>query len=171
MATPDHHHPSAFHGAAYRQCHPDHTDFRATVRASLGHPFRFNPPGEFGVLYVALDRHTARAELQRQAQRLGVPLSSMAPRLMLHLEVRLSRVLDLTDARVREAWGLSPDDLASNDYARCQQTARAARKHGFEAIRYPSATGDGENLAIFYDSIDRESWVRIEHREILPLVD
>src|SRR3954470_12879109 len=99
-----------YRGAAFRQCHPDHTDFGATLRASLHHPFRFNPPQEFGVLYVALNERTALAELARQAGRLGIPVSRLAPRLMLRLEVRLGRVLDLTDADIREAWGVSISD-------------------------------------------------------------
>jgi hypothetical protein len=32
--------PDQYRGAAFRQCHPDHTDFGATLRASLHHPFR-----------------------------------------------------------------------------------------------------------------------------------
>jgi RES domain-containing protein len=88
---------------------------------------------------------------------------------MLHLEVSLGRVLDLTDEGVREAWGLSISDLASDDYTRCQAVARAARRDGYEAVRYPSATGEGENLAIFMDRLEKESSVRITQRQILPL--
>jgi RES domain-containing protein len=158
-----------YRGIAFRQCHPDHTDLGATLRASLHHPFRFNPPEEFGVLYVALTERTAVAELERQAERIGIPVARLAPRLMLHLEVSLGRVLDLTDHGVREAWGLSISDLASDDYARCQAIARAARRDGFEAVRYPSATGEGENLAIFMDRLEKGSSVRITQRQILPL--
>jgi RES domain-containing protein len=156
-------------GAAFRQCHPDHTDFGATLRASLHHPFRFNPPGEFGVLYVALNERTALAELERQADRLGISITRLAPRLMLHLEVSLGRVLDLTDEAVRETRGISLADLASDDYARCQAVARAARRDGYEAIRYPSATGQGENLAIFMDRLESGSSLRVVERRILPL--
>lgn len=158
-----------YRGIAFRQCHPDHTDFGATLQASLHHPFRFNPPREFGVLYVALNERTALAELERQAARLGIPVSRLAPRLMLQLEVSLGRVLDLTELGIREAWGLSLSDLASDDYTRCQSVARAARRDGFEAIRYPSATGEGENLAIFMDRLAKESSVQITQRKILPL--
>jgi RES domain-containing protein len=161
--------PQGYVGAAFRQCHPDHTDFAATVRASLHREFRFNPAGEFGVLYVALSPSTARAELERQASRLGVPLSRMAPRLMLHLDVALERVLDLADAQVRAGWSLSLDELSSDDYTRCHEIAREARAAGYEAIRYPSATGEGENLAIFFDRLSPASRVRIAHHEILPL--
>ncbi len=88
---------------------------------------------------------------------------------MLHLEVSLGRVLDLGDEAVREAWGISPADLASDDYERCQAVARDARRAGYEAIRYPSATGEGENLAVFMDRMKGGSSVRITERQILPL--
>jgi len=158
-----------YRGAAFRQCHPDHTDFGATLQAGLTHPFRFNPPRQFGVLYVALNERTALAELERQAHRSGIPISRLAPRLMLHLDVSLARVLDLTDPAVRDTWGISLADLASDDYTRCQTVARQARRDGYEAVRYPSATGDGENLAIFMDRMDAGSFVRIVQRQILPL--
>ena len=160
-----------YRGSAYRQCHPDHTDLAATVRASLSHPFRFNPPGEFGVLYVALSPATARAELERQAQRLGIRVSRLAPRVMLTLAVRLQRVLDLTDARVREEHRISADQLRSDDYSACQRLARDARLAGYDAILYSSATGAGANLAIFLDALNPDSIVEVSEIEILPLVD
>jgi RES domain-containing protein len=111
-----------------------------TVRASAAYPSRFTPPGgRFGVLYVALAPDTAAAELRRRAEQLGVPVAALAPRAMLTLAVRLRRVLDLTDPGVREAWGLTAEDLAGDAYARCQEAAVAARADGYEAIRYPSA--------------------------------
>ena len=36
---------------------------------------------------------------------------------------------------------------------------------GFEAIRYPSVTGAGENLAIFADRLSPSSCVRIVNEE------
>lgn len=160
-----------FRVKAYRQCHPDHTDFSATIRASERYAFRFNPEGEFGVLYVALAPETARGELERQAQRLGIPVARLAPRLMLHIRVSLTRVLDLTDAATRRSHGLTLKNLSSDDYTPCQAVAREARQSGYEAILYPSATGAGKNLAIFYDGIDSSSSVQIVGHEILPLAD
>jgi hypothetical protein len=90
---------------------------------------------------------------------------------MLHLRVDLASVLDLTNLATRQARGLTLGDLVSDDYAKCQKVARDARREGYEAIRYPSATGAGENLAIFYDQIGPQSRVEITGREILPLVD
>jgi RES domain-containing protein len=156
-------------GPAYRQCHPDHTDLEETLRASRLFPFRFNPASEFGVLYVALERGTAVAELLRRAQLSMARVQAYAPRVMLTLDVRLGKVLDLADPVTRREWDITLEDLASDDYGRCQEVARVARREGYEAIRYPSATGGGENLAIFYDRRRTGSHVVEKLREELPL--
>lgn len=158
-------------GPAYRQCHPDHTDLDETLRASQLFPFRFNPSHEFGVLYVALEQATAIAELLRRAQLSGTQVQTYAPRVMLTLGVRLGKVLDLTDPEVCREWDVTRQDLASDDYARCQEVARVARREGYEAIRYLSATGNGENLAIFYDRRHAGSSVVEKSREELLLED
>jgi RES domain-containing protein len=76
-----------------------------------------------------------------------VPVAALAPRALLTLAVRLRRVLDLTDPAARAAWGLTPEALAGDDYARCQEVALAARADGYEAIRYPSAAVAREAVA------------------------
>ena len=174
-----------FAGLAFRQCHPEHASVAETVRASAAFPSRFTPPGgRFGALYVALAPETAMAELRRRAAQLGVPLGALAPRAMLTLAVRLRRVLDLTDPTVRAAWGLTADDLAADDYGRCQEVATAAREDGYEAIRYPSAAvalelrmgpeaeardAAADNLVIFADRLHPGSDVRVVRSELLPL--
>jgi RES domain-containing protein len=157
-----------------------------TVRASAALPSRFTPPGgRFGALYVALAPETATAELRRRAAQLGVALGALAPRAMLTLAVRLRRVLDLSDPTVRAAWGLAAEDLAADDYARCQEVAVAAREDGYEAIRYPSAAvaleqrtpretaasdvAVADNLVIFADRLHPGSDVRVVRSELLPL--
>jgi RES domain-containing protein len=171
---------ASYVGLAFRQCHPDHASIAETLRVGAAFPSRFTPSGgRFGVLYVALAPETATAELRRRAGQLGVPLTALAPRTMLTLAVRLRRVLDLTDAAVRAAWGLTADDLASDDYARCQEVALAARADGYEAIRYPSAAINDEqargeppvNLAIFADRLHPGSEVRVVRSESLSLDD
>jgi RES domain-containing protein len=158
-------------GLGYRQCHPAHTDLNETLRASQLFSFRFNPPAEFGVLYVALEEPTAVAELVRRARRSGIPVRSFAPRVMLTLDLRLGKVLDLTDPGVRRAWDITTEDLASDDYGHCQEVARVARRDDYEAIRYPSATDEGDNLAIFYDRCRAASSVVEMHRDELRLED
>lgn len=115
---------------------------------------RFHPQGEFGAIYVACEEATALAELDHRAARLGIERSAMLPRLMLTLHLRLQRILDLSDADTRAAWGA---DLAGitreDDYVRCHEIARIARRDGYEAIRFPAVGGAGENYAIFFDQL------------------
>ena len=137
--------------------------------ASLGTGGRFNPPGEFGVLYVSLDPETPFRELRRQAAKAGLEVVDLLPRTLFAAEARLERVLDLacagtglpTDYRIAE------QSLRSDDWTACQDVARRSRHAGYEAIRFPSATGSGENLAIFLDRLGPGSYIRILHEQEL----
>ena len=158
-----------FRGVVYRATHPDYVDLDRTVEVSRRYPGRFNPPGT-GAVYVALDRATAVAELKRRAEKLGRPLTSFAPRALLTLEVALHQALDLTDATVRAEWDITLDDLRTDfEYARCHEIAEVARRDGHEAIRFPSATGAGVNLAVFYDQLHTGSYVVVRASEVLDL--
>lgn len=155
---------------AYRQCHPAHAEVSdATLRASAREGGRFNPQHEFGALYVSLSRETAVHELRRRARRLAVDVADLLPRTMLRLRLDLERVLDLTDPNVATAWGLSAALFQADDLASCQEVARAARRAGYEAIRFPAASGTGENVAIFLDRLHAGSTVVVESAEELQL--
>ena len=121
-------------------------------------------------MYVALSRPVALEELKRRAAKVGRPVTSFAPRVLFVLNVYLERVLDLTQARVRTDWDITLEDLRTDDvYDRCQEVALVARHEGYEAIRFPSATGHGENLAIFYDRIRVASYVLLVTEEPVDL--
>jgi RES domain-containing protein len=149
----------------FRHCQEDHANLRATLEASSGAPGRFHVLREFGAVYVATDRETTLAELDHRARRAGLSREDLLPRLLLTLELAARRILDLTDEAVRKAWGLTLDDLAGDEYARCQEVARAARDDGYEAIRFPSARGAGQNYAVFLDRLAPGSHLREVDRE------
>jgi RES domain-containing protein len=137
--------------------------------ASLGTGGRFNPAGEFGALYVSLDPDTPLRELRRQASKAGLDVLAFLPRTLFAMETRLQRVLNLTCPEVVAEYGLTDALLAADDWRVCQDAARRARQAGYEAVRFPSATGSGENLAIFLDRLLDGSFVRIlREREIRP---
>lgn len=150
-----------FHGTVYRQCAPGHTDL-ATTLAQNRHGGRFNPPGEFGAIYVAVERDTALHELARQAALLGFAVDELLPRTMLRLRLHVRRVLDLTDETVCNAWGLPGTDMSQLLHDDCWEIARAARRSGYEAIRFCSATGSGVCLAVFMDRFSPGSSLDVE---------
>ena len=108
-----------FHGIVYRQCAPEHTDLAATLAQNHRHGGRFNPPGEFGAIYVAVELATALRELTRQAASLGFAVDELLPRTMLRLRLHLRRILDLTDEVVSHAWGLVGTDMSRISHDEC----------------------------------------------------
>lgn len=128
-------------------------DYRRQVlslEGSLRFGGRYNPPFEFGALYLGLSRETCWAELARKHEG---PLRRAAFHLAT-LTVRLQRVLDLTDPTVCRQLGIDPAMLVQPaDYTLTRSIARAARENGFEAILAPSAAGTGPILSIFTDRL------------------
>jgi RES domain-containing protein len=159
---------TTFRGVAYRVTHPDYEDLERTMEVGREHPGRFNPLGT-GAIYVSLERETAVAELRRRAALLALPPAALAPRAVFTLEIVLRQVLDLTDESVRAEWDVTLADLRSDDHARCHEVATVARRDGFAAIRFPSATGRGENLAVFHDQRHTGSYVELRRKEELDL--
>lgn len=149
----------------FRHCQEDHSNLRATLEASRDVAGRFHIQREFGFIYVVADRETALAELDYKARAAGLSRQELLPRLLLSLDLVVRRLLDLTDGDVRKAWGLTSGDISSSDCTRCQEVARAARDHGYEAIRFPSARGAGENYAVFLDRLAPGSRLREDSRE------
>ncbi|MCU0634751.1 MAG: RES family NAD+ phosphorylase [Gemmatimonadaceae bacterium] len=131
-------------------------DFAAYLVATLQHNQRaggrFNPPGEFGALYMASDEVTAWAELHARFVREGLP--GLPSRMgMLRVLLQAGRYVDLTQAEKREAWHISRDALLAADPTAVEQNdcwlvARAIRALA-DFLRAPSARADGTNLPLF----------------------
>lgn len=154
----------------YRHCSPDHEDIGAgTLAASQRAGGRFNPPGEFGALYLACESATAVAELRRRAEGLGIEPGDLLPRTLLTVDAKFRQVLDLTEPAVRREWGLEGEVLSADDLSACQEVGSAARRAGYEAIRFPSATGSGTNLAVFLDRLHPGSEIEVVDSRSLDL--
>lgn len=77
-------------------------------------------------------------------------------------------VLDLTDPATRRDWGATIEELTDlDDYSRCHEMARLARRAGYEAIRYPSAVDGESNYAVFLDKLKPGSEVEIVNEDDL----
>ncbi len=99
---------------------------------------RFNPPGEFGAVYLSLDPETPLRE-------------SDNAEVLLVLDGQLGRVLDLADPGISAAWGLTAAHFCDDEHGPCQDAARRIRSERYEGVRYPSARGQGSNLVVFGD--------------------
>lgn len=114
---------------------------------------RWNPPHSFSVLYLALDEPTVAAEFRRHAARQGRSLIDFLPRTLYAYDSTLQNVLDLRDEEARRAVGVTMTQITSDELLPCQHVGEAAQHLGREGILAPSATGSGQVLAVFLDSI------------------
>jgi RES domain-containing protein len=152
----------------FRHCGPQHTDLDQTLAHAETVGGHYNPPAEFGAIYASATRADALRELHRSAERLGLERGDLLPRVLLTLELRVEKLLDLTDEGVREAWGVQLEDLLHDtDYSRCHEIARSARRAGYEAIRFPAFDRRGVNYAIFLDRLKPGSSLRSISEESL----
>jgi RES domain-containing protein len=123
-------------------------------------PGRFNT-ASVGAVYVSREPETAIEELRRRAARDGLSLSDMHPRSIFVIDLHLHEVVDLMVAGQLQAWGLTAEDLASDDMDRCREVAGVATRLGAEGIRWASATGTGQSIAVFVEHLRPGSRVQI----------
>lgn len=114
---------------------------------------RFNPPHSFPVLYLCESKPCVVAELTRQAERQGVDVDALLPRELFKISTDLEKVLDLADDSTLDALAITPLDLIREDHRFTQEIGEAAHEHGFQAIRFPSATGVDHVVAIFPENL------------------
>lgn len=118
---------------------------------------RWNAPGMLAAIYSSLRPGTAADEAFRLASRFGLASTEISPRVIVGIEWRLNRVLDLTRTDAPE-WVKLPDWLAEDFRAinrqgwetLAQAVGRAAFAAGIEALLAPSAVvAGGTNLVVF----------------------
>jgi RES domain-containing protein len=153
-------------GLVFRVTSPRYRDLRRTAEMSRIHLGRFNT-ASIGAVYASAEPATAVEELRRRAARAGTSLTSMHPRSIFALRVDLHAVVDLTAPNALFAWGLSSSDLESDDLTKCQELATVAAQRGAEAVRWASATGRGQSLAIYVERLLPGSRAEIAHEFIL----
>ncbi len=111
---------------------------------------RFNPPWEFEALYCSWSRELSLKELAARAE-------TRPPRVT-PLDVRLDRVLDLSDPFLRTSLLLREADLTGEDEDLTRRLGRAARDVGFEGLLVPAVFG-GRDLVVFLDRLGSRSYV------------
>jgi hypothetical protein len=132
-----------YHAATHAQALLAERDLAAFLASeadsNLEEGGRFNPPGEFGAVYLSLDRETAVAE-------------SSEPEAVIVLGATIRRVLALDEPAVRERWSVTEEALRAADYGPSRSVARRARAAGYDAIRSRSSKGRGLNMSVLWDA-------------------
>ena len=141
-------------GAVFRADHPEHTELSETAKASRKEPGRFNT-SRSGAVYLSLEPDTAIRERQRNDGHVEHPCALFV------VTLSVGRFVDLSIDEELQRWGLTRADLTSDDLSCTQRVAEAAREAGAEAILWPSATGHGSSLAVFFDRLATGSRLEI----------
>jgi len=142
---------TAFAGRAFRHQPARYDPLSGRGARSLGG--RWNPPGNFSVLYLGLDEATVSREFRRHAARQGRALSDFLPRTLYGYDVEAANLVDLRDSGAASAVGLEGAAFGADDLRPCQRVGEAAQHAGREGILAPSAAGSGPVLALFLDSV------------------
>jgi len=123
--------PSSIEGRFFRLVPEKYQAEALSIAGSLQYGGRYNPPREFGALYLGEDEGVCWAEIRRRA---GSPEFLREPRVLAEVEVELERVLDLADEEVLRELGIEEDDLLKatgdevEDYHLTRELARLARE-------------------------------------------
>ena len=122
-------------------------------------------PGTFDVLYTALDRDGALAEIHFHLSRQPVFPSKL--RSVLHrLTVRTIRALKIADLEALESLGVNRESYQSLSYDRCQEIGDAAQFLGFDGILAPSARYPCQNLVLFVDRLAPDALQVVESEPV-----
>lgn len=145
------------HPASVRKSYYRLVDARYVVEIdetahTVVYSWRYNPKGEFGVLYLSSSPECCWREKLKQVQGNAADLPAQV---IGRFDVRLSKCLDLTDPVSLKALAVDTGDLTEpSDFATTQELARQARRIGFEAILAPSAIGaECHSLVVFKDKL------------------
>jgi RES domain-containing protein len=174
-------HLTTWSGELYRSASPKYAnkDDLITGAGSKAAGARWNPPGSFHTVYASLEVETAVAEALQHFRHYGLPVSKAMPRVIVALEAKLERVVDLRDGSVRRVLAVSEKRMLSEPWREKQKKGREALTQAlgrlafdldFQALLVPSAARrGGSNLIIFPANLDPPlSWVRIVNRDELP---
>ena len=124
---------------------------------------RWNLKGPARVSYTATSPETALAEALAHVHYFRLPVAKALPRVLVGLQLKAKRVLDLRDGNVRKVLKLSEETVLKLDWraenqkgteAVTQAWGAAFAHAGFEAILVPSAaSAGGANVLVFPENL------------------
>jgi RES domain-containing protein len=132
---------------------------------------RWNPPDSFATVYTSMSDATALEEAKANYRYYGLDPADALPRVLIAVDVKLLKVLDLTEDVVRKAIGVSATKMRRDDWraynrrgqeSLTQALGRAAYEYGLEGLVVPACDG-GRNLAWFPGNFAASSKARIRN--------
>lgn len=128
---------------------------------SLLYPGRYSNR-EFRVLYTADSQEACSRELARKTTIKTKLIYKIA-----ELNVRLKKVIDLTNERNLKILDIQKDDLIGNSWILTQHIASLAYQKGCEALLVPSVTGKGSNIILFPENFTKDSTLKKTREETI----
>lgn len=142
-----------WHGVVWRQVFEGTPPTRPNQRGG-----RWNPP-DVEALYCSLAAETAAAEIDHLISVQPVPIRK--PRITFKLEVKLSRLVDLSAEEALERVGTPMAIIRSNGVEECRLVGSALAWLGNEAVLVPSARTDALNMVVFVNNLDPDNSVEV----------
>ena len=139
---------------------------------------RWNLKGAARLSYTATTPDTALAEALAHVNYYRLPLANALPRVLVGLQLKARRVLDLRDGKVRNALKLSEAKIRELDWraenqkgmeAVTQAWGTAFARAGYEAVIVPSAANPGgANVLVFSENLLPGSWFQVTNEVKWP---
>jgi RES domain-containing protein len=154
-------HAAPWKGELYRSASPKYAnkDDLITGAGSKSAGARWNPSGSCHTVYASLEIETAVAEALQHFRYYGLSVSKAMPRVIVALEAKLERALDLRDGGVRRLLAVSENRMLTEPWREEQKKGREALTQAlgrlvfaldFQALLVPSAARrGGSNLILF----------------------
>ena len=149
----------------YRMVEADYAERIDEIAQAILSSWRYNPKGEFGVLYLSISPECAYREKLKQVHG---HKSDLKQQVVGKFSVRLTRCLDLTNQSCQRKIGVTTSHLMNpSDFSLTQSIAREARSLGFEAVIAPSAVRDDcSSLVVFKDKLISSSYCIYDKQSI-----
>jgi len=170
-------HLMAWEGVVYRSAPPKWSTGRdmITGAGSMKAGARFNASGSFPMIYGSTTPELAMIESLAFQRRAGLPVDQALPLVFKAIEVKVDRLLDLTDAGVLAALGVTADLLLTEAWwlarlrgeeSLTQAVGRAAHANGIQGLRVASAhsVAHGQNILLLPDHISPPSELHVLRR-------
>lgn len=170
----------AWSGIGYRSASTKYANSKdiTTGMGSMKSGGRWNPLRSFPTVYLSCELDTAFKESFAHLSYFGFEPHMALPRTFAAVQLRLHRILDLTDGNVLKSLRVSRRSLLKQDWRRIQDggrealsqaIGRLAQELGYEGILAPSAAAQrGTNLVYFPGSLLTTSRVKVLNPAQLP---